>query len=192
MVNPAILSALEKGDLENALVAATPGGIEAQEKSGQTALVNSTNMPREMRPNQEAFEKVGFRFGDAVDELFVSATLPPGWTRAATDHAMHSDILDDRGRKRVGVFYKAAFYDRRADASLECRYTVRMLYGKYGDPRLAENEVVCAVQDAGVTIFQTRAVNADDWDAQDAIRKEATAWRTETYPDASDPTAYWD
>lgn len=114
-LNPAALDALLKGDLKNYETASRPGGIEAQEKAGQQELVASTNMPKELQPNQEAFEALGFVFGEPIDEIFVSATLPKGWTRAATDHSMHSDILDETGKARVHVFYKAAFYDRRAN-----------------------------------------------------------------------------
>lgn len=117
-INPAALIAAARGDIENAIVASTPGGIERQEKAGQAALVASTNMPLEMSPSREAFEKEGFVFGDKIDDIFVAATLPPGWTRRGTEHAMWSDIFDEQGRKRVEVFYKAAFYDRRAEAYL--------------------------------------------------------------------------
>lgn len=116
MTNPAALSALAKGDFENFIVASKPGGIEAQEKAGQGALVASTNMPLELTPSKEAFEALGFTFGEKIDDVFQHATLPPGWTRAATAHSMHSEIRDETGKVRVGVFYKAAFYDRRADA----------------------------------------------------------------------------
>lgn len=114
----AALRALAEGDLGNAVVASTPGGIERQEKAGQTALVNSTNMPAEMCPSKAAFEELGFQFGAPVDELFLTAILPAGWSRQAADHSMYSFIIDDDGRQRVEIFYKAAFYDRRAHARL--------------------------------------------------------------------------
>lgn len=88
--------------------------IEGMEAEGQRELVNSTALPKPGAA-QAAFEALGFSFGEESDELFVQATLPEGWTRAATDHAMHSDVLDTEGRRRVGVFYKAAFYDRSAE-----------------------------------------------------------------------------
>lgn len=84
-MTPAALAAAAEGDLRNALVAATPGGIEASEKAGQQALVASTDMPKQL--DRAAFEKVGFTFGADVDELFIKATLPPGWKRGATDLA---------------------------------------------------------------------------------------------------------
>jgi hypothetical protein len=73
-------------------------------------------MPGDMKPSREAFEAVGFKFGDKIDDLFLSAELPEGWTREATDHDMWSKILDADGVERVSVFYKAAFYDRCAFA----------------------------------------------------------------------------
>jgi hypothetical protein len=102
--------------VENLLAAM--GGIEAQEAQGQRELVASTVLPFPGWNSSDAdFEALGFTFGEKVpgDDLFREATLPDGWTRAGTGHAMHSDVLDERGIARVGVFYKAAFYDRRAD-----------------------------------------------------------------------------
>lgn len=98
------------------------GAILRQEAEGQRQLVNSDKLPTDMGgPGAQAeFEALGFTFGAEVpgDPLFRTATLPAGWTRQASDHSMHSHILDQHGRRRVGVFYKAAFYDRRADMRL--------------------------------------------------------------------------
>lgn len=94
------------------------GAIEAQEAQGQRELVASTVLPFPAWNQSDAdFEALGFTFGDKVpgDDLFREATLPAGWTRKGTEHAMHTEVLDERGIARVGVFYKAAFYDRRAD-----------------------------------------------------------------------------
>lgn len=189
-MNPAALAAAARGDLHNALTAATPGGIEAQEKAGQALLVASTNMPKEMRPSREAFEKVGFKFGNEVDELFLSATLPAGWKRAATDHSMHSKILDEHGRERVAIFYKAAFYDRRADAGLVRRYQIGTIYhGDAGSEGLAEDEVFLTITDGGKEIHRFPAVKRPK--QFDGPRDEAGAWLAEKFPNADDPTANW-
>ena len=195
MINPAALSALSKGDFDNFMVAATPGGIEAQEKVGQMALVNSTDMPKDMRPNQEAFEKVGFTFGGDVDELFVSATLPKGWKRAATNHSMHSDILDEQGRERVSIFYKAAFYDRRAHSYLEPRFIIKWIFGGEGegsDSALTDKQMAYGVFDAGKEIFRTGAIAHDDWGADKINEETVKAWLKKDHPNYTDPTAYWD
>lgn len=184
--------AMLKAALEGRAVDATPAGIERSERAGQEALVASSDMPKKMSPGRDAFEKVGFKFGDDVSVLFVSATLPPGWTRSATSHAMHSDILDEKGRLRVGIFYKAAFYDRRADARLLPRFSVQWLFpDKEKDNGLKEGERAYAVFDAGTEIYRTAVFGDRDWDADKAQRQVADAWLKEAAPDAGDPTAYW-
>lgn len=182
-MTPAALAAAAKGDLSNALVAATPGGIEGQEKAGQQALVASTDMPKKL--DRTAFEAVGFTFGEDVDELFMKATLPPGWTRAATGHSMHSDVLDARGRKRVSVFYKAAFYDRRADAYLLPRYRVERDYDLPGD------DLAYVVRDAGTEIYRTITTKRASYKDEDAHEQTAKKWLLEAVPNAFDPSA-WD
>lgn len=94
-----------------------PGAIEASERRGQDELVRSSVLPTEGLDDLiAAWGSLGFKVGDRVpnDELFTFVELPAGWTMKATDHAMWSRVLDDNGRERAAVFYKAAFYDRRA------------------------------------------------------------------------------
>lgn len=97
------------------------GAIEAMEKRGQQQLVNSDRLPVKLGLGVDAdFIALGFTFGDPdpADPLFRPATLPAGWTRQASDHDMWSYIVDEHGKQRVAVFYKAAFYDRRASMRL--------------------------------------------------------------------------
>lgn len=97
------------------------GFIEASEARGQQELLASDVLPVEMNPSREAFEAVGFKFGEPVqgDELFLEATLPTGWQRQGSDHSMWTYIVDETGRQRVSIFYKAAFYDRSAFMRIE-------------------------------------------------------------------------
>jgi len=124
MTTPAAIVALADGNLGNFIAATTPGGIEAQEAAGQKDFVASETIPiydghRPMREHTRAvLEGWGFVFGEPVDELFRSCKLPAGWRKEAADHSMHSDIVDSEGRKRIHIFYKAAFYDRGADFSV--------------------------------------------------------------------------
>lgn len=128
-LTPAALAAAAKGDFHNAMVAATPGGIEAQEEAGQAILTLKFNqLPKDYLywrgegTWKECFERLGFKFGADVDDIFVSVTAPEGWTLRPSDHSMWSYIHDEQGRKRGAVFYKAAFYDRSANLRLETRY----------------------------------------------------------------------
>jgi hypothetical protein len=92
--------------------------ITGMEAAGQSQFVTSAAMPKDSPWDQ--LEALGFVRGDAVagDDLFVSATLPEGWSKQATDHSMWSKIVDQRGIERVSIFYKAAFYDRKAFSHL--------------------------------------------------------------------------
>lgn len=109
----------------------TSNYVQGMEKSGQQQLLNSDLLPAEAgtyygddegpaRDGWTALEELGFQRGNPVngDPLFVHATLPEGWSREGSEHAMHSTIVDERGVKRVRIFYKAAFYDRRASMSI--------------------------------------------------------------------------
>lgn len=93
--------------------------ITDMEAAGQRQLVQSQDLPTRMGAQAE-YEALGFTFGDPhpSDPMFRPATLPAGWKREGSDHAMWSYIVDELGRRRVAIFYKAAFYDRDAFMSL--------------------------------------------------------------------------
>ncbi|MEU6294846.1 hypothetical protein [Streptomyces erythrochromogenes] len=115
--NPADLEALALLALAGESTDALIGG---QERRGQQQLVHSDRLPAEFHGDRADYEALGFTLGDPdpADPLFAPATLPAGWTREASDHDMWSYLLDDHGRRRVAIFYKAAFYDRRADMAI--------------------------------------------------------------------------
>jgi len=117
------------------------GYIEGMEAAGQRQVLESCDLPTKGSDDPE-FLRLGFTFGEPHqhDPLFRPATLPKGWRRESTDHAMHTTIVDEWGRERVGVFYKAAFYDRRADMHLNTvhGYVSSLLY--YGGAPILDEE----------------------------------------------------
>lgn len=100
------------------------GYIGGMERTGQQSLVVSADLPTKSPNADEEFEALGFTLGEPHkhDPLFRPATLPAGWRKQAKEHAMGSAVVDELGRERVSVFYKAAFYDRRADMHLNTVY----------------------------------------------------------------------
>ncbi|MGI5155771.1 hypothetical protein [Microbispora sp. CA-102843] len=145
-----------------------PGAIEEQEAEGAAAMQRGDcEIIPAKGASDEELTALGFTLGpvDANDPLFRQATLPPGWKRAGTGHSMHTDIVDEHGRKRIGIFYKAAWYDRRADLSIttvygyvaDCLYrdTVPIL-----DDSWATREAVLAALDSISKYEQERA---DEW-----------------------------
>ena len=186
-MNLAALGAASRGDLENFLVASTPGGIERQEAAGQRTLVASAMLPKEISgATREELTALGFKFGADVDDLFVQCELPPGWTKRGTDHSMHSDLLDEQGRKRAGIFYKAAFYDRKADMSMRRRYSVSC-YRDGGTDQMRRIDVM----DGDEVVQAFGEVRRDDYKGMDALKKKARAWLTEQHPAWEDPLACW-
>ena len=198
----AALHALMNDDLESAITALTPGGIEAQERAGQVGFVASDTLPIEcVNATREQMEALGIQFGEPIDDLFVNVCLPEGWTKAGTEHSMHSDLLDEQGRNRAGIFYKATFYDRRADMHLVCRYRAHYQpVGGWDSPDSKTAPVHGVVKDQEAIIWHTEPLelptpDADRlafYDAQDALTVKATAWLDEQFPNWRDPLAYWD
>lgn len=115
-------AAMRSGGDARFLLDALAGGspIEAQEARGQAQLVASQELPTEGSDDPQ-LASMGFTFDEPHkdDPMFRPATLPAGWTRTASDHAMWSYLIDELGRRRVAIFYKAAFYDRRAFMRVE-------------------------------------------------------------------------
>jgi hypothetical protein len=91
-----------------------PGEILAAEAAGQREVVTTDRMP--VKAPWPELAELGFVRGKQIDDLFTHATLPKGWSREGSDHSMWSYITDERGIRRVAIFYKAAFYDRDAFA----------------------------------------------------------------------------
>jgi hypothetical protein len=152
------------------------GEIEAMESRGQRQLVESTDLPTKSSGDEE-FIALGFTFGapHPHDPLFRPATLPAGWKKQAKEHAMGSAVVDEHGRERVSIFYKAAFYDRRADMHL-VRVFGYLRHLEYYD----EQPVL---DDTWATVETVTAA------ARDLIEGERESLKTWTRPDviARDP-----
>ena len=131
-------------------------GIEDMEKRGQTQLVASAVLPTDTGGTDAEFEALGFTFGAQVpgDPLFRDATIPAGWSKDATDHSMGSVIKDERGIARVSIFYKAAYYDRKADMhimNVGYRFTTEWIYGDDTpefNPLLTDDELLSILKSA--------------------------------------------
>jgi hypothetical protein len=95
---------------------------EIQETQGQMELVNSTCLPVACDHNEKrVLQEAGVIFDEPLqdDPIFCNAILPAGWSKRATNHSMWSELVDETGRVRATIFYKAAFYDRSAHLSIQ-------------------------------------------------------------------------
>jgi hypothetical protein len=189
--------------------------IQDQEARGQARLAVSSTLPVETGAGNwnddidASLRAVGFKLGPTVkeDPLFRTVDFPAGWRVVPTDHSMWTDVLDAIGRVRVRVFYKAAFYDRKAHCTIERRYAIEIGYppkdaaGEY----IAEGKVVAVVRDRAEGVDVVRfarpyapgsplgryRAGGEAYAATDDAGAAAEAYVAEHFPDAR-PSAYWD
>lgn len=195
--------------LADAFVGGAEGAIERSEARGQRDLVASTQLPVEGTPGHYLFARerpdldagwraTGIVFGEQTDPLFRHVELPAGWRLVPSDHAMWSELVDDRGRKRAGVFYKAAFYDRKASIQLELRFTVCRVYD-----REARDTVQFEVLDCGRSVHRTAQEapaipkretggHAAHRELETCLQAECEAWLDERFPRWREYDAHWD
>ena len=172
--------------------------IEDMEAQGQRELTGQTSKLPTKGGENPAWAKMGILYGkpDPQDPVFSSVQLPAGWKLEPTDHAMWNNLLDDQGRVRAKMFYKAAFYDRSAHIHPETRYHVERENKVKGDYDSAQRYV--AIDSAnGAVLFATEYLEVDpkysrEWsDKEQALRKQAEAWFDANRPDWRDASAYW-
>lgn len=198
--NAAAIAAANSGDMENAKLASMPGGIEAQEKAGQTTLVamsdrlpiqigGYTGEALEMLRGRMATE-LGFKWGQHADELFIFCKLPEGWKIKASEHSMHSDLLDADGCVRAGIFYKAAFYDRKADMRLNCRYVV---FSDYTGEDYKNRKVTFSAKDTktNTLLWTGETIPSSDYKAGDQQELLVREYLEKHFPNYRDPMEYW-
>ena len=199
-LTPAALAAGLSGNFENFLVASTPGGIERQEAQGQQDFVTSETLPKNMIHGctKEKLESMGIVFGEEADDIFIYCQLPEGWKKVPTDHSMWSKLVDEKGRKRAAIFYKAAFYDRNAHITLSRRFSASYIpEDRYKDPNVSYEEQSQGmwygiVTDGGKEIFITKGIKNPSYNDKDELYAQAMGWLVNKYPDWQNELAYWD
>ena len=115
---------------------------------------------------------------------------------------MWSELKDDKGRTRGGIFYKAAFYDRHAHMRLNQRYHASyMPEDQYKNEDMSYEERVrgkwfgAALDWDGSIIFETYHTITDQenhYTAIENLREQAVVWLRDKHPDYENILAYWD
>lgn len=180
-----------------------------QEREGQTQLVNLPILPSVMDPDgaKEYLESLGVIFVALTDDLmFWYVWLPDGWEVAPSFNPMLSVLLDDQGRERARIFYKASWYDRHAWLALISRYNLRETYGeeiirKNTSAYTMERMIAdggCVLLASGTDICTLRAEVPEGMDRKERhqihkrLLQEAYELLEVCYPKYRDPFAYWD
>lgn len=167
-----------------------PSAVVLQEVRGQRELVESESLPTD---GAQALVAIGVEVGAPFpdDAMFCPVKLPPGWSKRRTDHSMWSDLVDDKGRKRASIFYKAAFYDRAAHVRPCRRFTVDCRYDGRG------NVVAVEIRDAGHALHVIPFAVANEglgyayYEAVRRVEAAAAEMLRALLPDCDDVSAYW-
>jgi len=114
--NPNTPSQENFASLAAELFAKGPSGIEDQEARGNESFVESDTLPIPGPQDRKILESRGVEFLQTVenDPLFQYVRLPQGWKKEYAEDPRHSELIDGDGNVQARMFYKAAFYDRKA------------------------------------------------------------------------------
>jgi hypothetical protein len=169
---PAVLGALRDGNLELALKLSQPGGQKQIEEEARQEHLNIPTLPRDLKPNREAYRRLGFYFlghHDGVDGIFFACRFPKGWKKRIDEtNTLNTHLVDDRDRIRGCIYFKNASYQREASVYLLTRYEV--------NPR------------GGDWCIWDRQENAEKMVGE---REKCEQSLHKGYPNWRDPVAYW-
>lgn len=183
IVNTTKLAKERPGAILAAFLVDTGYTVEKMEALGAEQLRNQrTVLPTKGLANdRERWGKIGVEVGTicSEDPLFTQAVLPDSWTieEGSSSSDYWSVLKDENGYVRAKLFYKAAFYDRRASINLVPRYGVTR-------NRKEERWVVRDEKHPEPYLF------SGDADA-DVNSDPCYAWLDEHFPDWKNPLAYW-
>lgn len=145
-------------------------------------------LPKDMKPNKETFESLGFIFKDINDDIFYQATLPKGW-KLKPNGFYYTIIIDEKNRKRVTFFCKSSSYDNRGHMNLSKRFSTAY---KHTDPENQKSPIKVFIEDADESIFfnvgQCKSEYSNEY--EDLLSK-ATEYLDTNYPEWKNPTKYW-
>lgn len=179
----------------------------SREARGRNVLpTNGTSTDEE----QKVWRQLGFELGEPFkdDKLFRPVTFPPGWridfSQKDAHDPRHLCLYDEKNRVRAYMFYSAVFYDRDASIYFKRRYrvdylsvhdeTVRAIDARVGEDPLRDARCIfdCLEERIIERIVASRETDEPLYEYGERVRKIASDRLFELFPNASDPTAYWD
>lgn len=169
--------------------------IVAQEARGQAEMELSDTLPtRGLRSLIESGAQI--TTGAQPDRLLTLVRLPDGWSKRRTDHHLYTDLLDEKGRKRASIFFKASFHDRDAFVT-PCR---RLSTRRDWDLEKKSKRYAAEALDGETVIFRTeeRTIPEGNTDRMAEftigreVEAEAAEWLNRSYPGWEKASSYWE
>lgn len=179
------------GLLGDMLVHGSDKTIEDMEAQGQRDVCGQVDALPSLASERdiEALEAAGVKFGDLVDgdPLWRRVEVPRGWKIEPTPHPMWSALKDQNGAVRGRIFYKAAFYDRRAHLYAAVRYDIC-----FGEDKAKEESWYQVVDRKTGQVLIAYPPIHDGEAGFDEQYEAARQWLAEHFPGADSPAAYWE
>lgn len=122
----------------------------SQKKSGQTAIIYNTLLPK--KGDWELLSKIGVTKNPESEDnsLFVKASLPKGWKIIPEkSSSYYTYLVDDKGLRRASIFFKNAFYDRDAFFACFNRFSISTETSVWDDDTENTRMVRCKIFDHG-------------------------------------------
>ena len=170
-----------------------------------------SQLPHPDADARKALAAAGVVFGERIDDLFIQAVLPAGWTIKRTDHYMYSNLCDDRGRVRASIGIKMA------DSWAVLRSVARLTAGYMQDNYMIRGgpSVPCIKDSNDTVLWRGTPVRNNDakvaayYERCKAEKLASSVWKVpphdyevaqevarlllnRLYPDHADVLAYWD
>lgn len=175
-----------------------PNAIENQEAEGQKEFEQASQLPRKCNSpynitnTAEQYSKMGIKVlvPSKGDDIFLGVKLPKGWKVQSTDHSMWNNLIDDKGRVRAMIFYKAAFYDRDSFINFEHRYISTSEYLERKDSDNFYPKFYCVKDNATKKIIFTTEITNEHADPK--LEKKCIDFLKKEFPKYENLNAYWD
>jgi hypothetical protein len=177
-------------------------GVLAAEAAGASAFVNAEVLPKQ--GIQDGVDAGLVEITSDADDLFYNVKLPEGWEKkSGVPDPRHISLLDPKGNIRASIFYKAAFYDRKADMWWKKRFQASRFYSENRDDPVriviidragefdAKKTDGAIVQDFGELPDMKKDYSARE-KAEKKLFAQANKWLKKNYPKHENVAAYWD
>lgn len=177
--------------LGEAMKHGTEDAILKMEAAGAYQLRNQREvLPTKGLEKRDIWKAMGIVVGEKVDDdsLFTHVVLPDGWTLTPSDSNPDywTELRDVKKRLRATIFYKAAFYDRKAFIRPRTRHSIDSIADWLGETS-QEKVVDFGIDETAHVLFVTGKYST--WDE---ANREATEWLNQHFPDWKNPVAYWE
>lgn len=128
------------------------------------------------------------------DTLYFDAELPAGWHIKATDNIWWSEVIDNKGRKRAGVYCKEMCGTGDTFIKFFARYD---FYANFNEQDKENMSWVVTDNATELVVFETEKMSTDSnerdyWVLRDKLTGQCLDFLAKNYPNHEDINAYWD